>query len=238
MISIEFKVDGAVHKLETLASSAEDLPEPLHVFGRYKVLHSRAAFDAQSFEPLAPSTVAKRARAGVRKAEKSLQRDVARATVKARASVTPRGLQRIFGVPSALRDAAAASSRSVQRSRAMLGELRRQHGIKDDLKSAASGSGLTVAQLARVGEKAKKAAEKEVAKPILGRLRNSLGAKVSGDSVTVREGTVTHWSSVHNSGGTAGHGARIPQRTTLELTNDDVEVFKQMLTDHLLADWE
>jgi phage gpG-like protein len=41
------------------------------------------------------------------------------------------------------------------------------------------------------------------------------------------------WAAVHNDGGTAGHGAKIPQRTFLDLEEDDLEVLESFILDEV-----
>lgn len=77
---------------------------------------------------------------------------------------------------------------------------------------------------ARIGRAQKKAAEH-----LLGKMASSISAKVSGHVLTVQ--SKIDWSSVHNEGGSAGHGAHIPKREFLSLDEDDTRIFSEIFSD-------
>jgi phage gpG-like protein len=71
---------------------------------------------------------------------------------------------------------------------------------------------------------------------ILGTLDRTLGMKVDGDKVRVYSKALI--SGIHNDGGTAGHGARIPARPFLELKQADIDLFVEACREQALAAWE
>lgn len=62
----------------------------------------------------------------------------------------------------------------------------------------------------------------EAAAGLLGGLADSIGWAIEGALVRVTSRTARGWSDVHNSGGVAGHGARIPLREYLVLEESDL----------------
>lgn len=71
---------------------------------------------------------------------------------------------------------------------------------------------------------------------ILGGIGNSISAKVKGGLLTLE--SKIDWSGVHNDGGTAGHGARIPARPFLYWTDEDWVELEAMAQDRALAAFE
>lgn len=67
-----------------------------------------------------------------------------------------------------------------------------------------------------------------------GRLKGSVAYRVVGDSVHV--GTNVVYGAIHNFGGKAGRGAQIPQRTFLEVTEDDREELGAIMDEFLSAE--
>lgn len=70
-------------------------------------------------------------------------------------------------------------------------------------------------------------------KRLLGRLPRMNVSAISGTTVKLQ--SRVPWSDVHNSGGGAGHGARIPARTWLEIDDQDRIVLAEIVRDTLLG---
>ena len=68
---------------------------------------------------------------------------------------------------------------------------------------------------------------------ILGKLVGALVGSINGDSATVRN--AARFSKAQNEGATVGHGAVLPARTTLEVTQGDGAVLAEIVIDHLLG---
>lgn len=68
---------------------------------------------------------------------------------------------------------------------------------------------------------------------LLGRLRGSITAVVRGAAVVVE--SRVPWSKIHNQGGTAGHGSRIPARTFLEITQEAARALADIALEHFLG---
>ena len=71
---------------------------------------------------------------------------------------------------------------------------------------------------------------------ILGRLATSIFPTVTPTSLTLT--SRPEWSSIHNEGGTAGHGAKIPKRTFLEWTPERLQKISKILAYGFVEAWD
>lgn len=85
----------------------------------------------------------------------------------------------------------------------------------------------------RVG-KTKRGKRKKVRK-LLGRLPKAVKYAVSVDSVAAI--SRVDWSAIHQEGGTAGRGARIPARPFLWLSNELLRVADETIAEHIAGAW-
>lgn len=65
----------------------------------------------------------------------------------------------------------------------------------------------------------------------LGQIASSIGSKIQAHTLIVE--SRIEWAGVHNEGGVAGHGAKIPARTFLELDAEDLDVLARMTAEHM-----
>lgn len=70
---------------------------------------------------------------------------------------------------------------------------------------------------------------------LLGRLPSALNMKVTRSSLTVQ--SKVPWSGVHQHGGRAGNGARIPQRHFLWFSDEILDLAAERLQDHVKGGW-
>lgn len=248
MFTVQVEVDGAIHKLDTLAESARDLEKPLQIFGEYLRRRSLDRYKAQAFEPLAESTIDKRAQKGLQIMEGKLRRDLARAQGRQRKA---EGGQRssggllgralgALGAGGVTSEAAPAISRGVANRLAVLAEFRRRHGMhsikggRSRVVEAAGLQPLSLKQRQSLSMRTVRQVASTVGRPILGGLPQTLEVQVTAGAVTLRSRTREEWSDVHNEGGGAGHGAQIPERKTIEVESSDLDVFVSILKTHLL----
>jgi phage gpG-like protein len=68
---------------------------------------------------------------------------------------------------------------------------------------------------------------------VLGNLRQSARIKLEGDNRLVVS-SAPRWSGVHNDGGPAGNQAQIPKREFLSLQSQDLDVFVEILQEHMI----
>ncbi len=69
---------------------------------------------------------------------------------------------------------------------------------------------------------------------MLGKLASSIKASIKGSTLTVYS-TAGDVGKIHNEGGTAGHGSRIPARKFLWLDDDDLKVLAHMVEGQIVA---
>jgi phage gpG-like protein len=67
---------------------------------------------------------------------------------------------------------------------------------------------------------------------MLGSISNSIKAKVLGKQ-TLEVYSIIPWAGIHNDGGAAGKGSRIPERRFLDLTEQDLEMLATLLEGHV-----
>jgi phage gpG-like protein len=93
---------------------------------------------------------------------------------------------------------------------------------------------LTLKQSVSLGDREDRAVARAVGAKILGNLTHAIKVDAGRTQVTVTWKTQMKWSEVHNVGGSAGHGAKIPQREVLTIEERDLDVFGRILKQHLL----
>lgn len=79
-------------------------------------------------------------------------------------------------------------------------------------------------RVAKLGERIERAVEQT--KTPLGRIASSMKLEIKGSRLVY--GSEIKWAWVHNQGGTAGHGAQIPQRAFAYLEPEDLDVLVDM----------
>jgi type II secretory pathway component PulJ len=239
-LTVTVNIDGIEHKFKTLASQAQDLNSPLRRFGAYLRKKALERYKAQNFAPLATSTMENRAQAGLKSVERKLHRDLRRAVRRANRKGDPKGLlAQLLGAPKV--DLGSASkSRGVQTRLAVLAEFQRGHRRGGDLSKRTDLRPLTFKQLASLSAREQRGVEKAVGKPILGGLQKTLTIEIGPASFTLKSKTAHEWSAVHNEGGSAGHGAKIPKRQTIptQLDAHELAVFTEILKEHHLLAFE
>ncbi len=244
MLSVAVEVDGAIRKINTCALEASDLEKPMAIFGGYLKKKAKAVFEAQNLAPLADSTMKARAQRGLHKLEVKLQGDLRKASARASRTRAPRGLlAAILGAPG-MTSAIEGETKGVKNRTAVLAAHQQLHVQRVSQKRKEGGflrivgaQKLTVKQQSSLAARAQRAVAKEVGGPILGKLPKTLHVIVEGSRMTLIEGTHEEWTDIHNRGGTAGHGAKMPKRETLPVSVDqkDLDVLIGILKDHVLA---
>jgi len=234
--SLYVNIDGMVKKFDTLAETSRDLDEPLKKFGLYLRKRAVERYKAQDFAPLAESTLAARAKRGVGALENKLSSDVRKALARQNVSA-PKAKQsfidKLMGTPPI--GMVTAPSRGVRNRMAVLAEYQRRHNRGSaGLAGAAKGQELSLKQMASLEGREARAVAKAVGRPILGKLASTLKVEVARDSVTLISKTSEGWTEVHNLGGTAGRGAKIPQRETVKIEQHDLEILGEILKEHML----
>ena len=120
--------------------------------------------------------------------------------------------------------------RSVEKYEAQLEEIKRiaQGGSKDQ-----KGYRKLYERMSRREDRAAKKIERLERGAPLGQIANSFS--IDFDKSNWEMFSRIPWAGVHNEGGTAGHGAKIPKRVFLEWTPERVEKFVQMANEYLAS---
>lgn len=69
---------------------------------------------------------------------------------------------------------------------------------------------------------------------LLGKLASTIKSSIKGSTLEVYSSV--DWAGVHNDGGSAGHGSRIPARTFLELEEKDLEVLVTIVEGQIIKE--
>lgn len=241
MFTVKINKAELERKLKTMAQNAQKPEQALRKFGAYLRKQAMEKAKAQSFAPLAASTIEQRARSGLKKLEKKLYKDLEKARGRTKSNTAGVGLIATLMGTSNL-GLTAIESKGVKNRLSVLAAFQQQQGFK--LNKAAEGradlKSLTEKQQTSLGKRTATAVAKAVGAPILGRLPQSLVSEVQGGVLKFGYRTRTKFSEVHNAGGTAGHGARIPKREVVpeELSEHDAQVLEMLLKEQCLKNVE
>lgn len=251
MISVSCNFGGVDQTLSIAAKSLTDIAEPLARYGGYLRGQAKARIDAGEFAPLAPSTMKRKlTHAGlalrvVSKGGRSVFRTIVKMdrqqsralhigefgkSAKGRTKAIERAkvhgeslaaIQRTLGAAAGYMSTDAllkAAEHEIARAK--------YHGI--NLRASrvlTKGSPERIRQAAR--GKARYRAE-EGSTEIIGGLRNTMHVIIDKKRLAVM--SHVRWSGVHNHGGEAGHGAKIPERRFLVIARLDMLV--RFLVEH------
>ena len=84
---------------------------------------------------------------------------------------------------------------------------------------------------------ARRYAARQESTEILGGLADTIGMTLTEGDTGIRVYSKAYIGKIHNEGGVAGHGARIPARPFLALQARDVELMVQILREHMIDAW-
>lgn len=242
MLSVKVEIDGLVRKFDTVAKTASDLTPALKRMGGYMKRQAIARYEAQAFPGLADSTIKHRALKGLHSLERKLTRELGKAKRKAWDTARAEGLAPRGAVARALArltlgdlmaQQRVSNTRGVKNRQAVLDEFRRRN-FKGE-----GGGKLTEKQSASLSARQERAVSKAVGAPILGQLPKTLQVTISPrGNVTLTSRTYEKWSEAHNEGLVVGHGAKLPERKTIKVDAQDLEVFRGILIEELLMPFE
>lgn len=208
---------GLNRKLTLVVGKCENLKEILSQFGRYKVNRTKAIFQQQGpgWAPLKEDSEAGRISKGLRGLKRKLQRDLRKAVARGGGDKNTRG--------------------QLNRA-AVLAEFHRRQGVKSSLSRREEIQKITDRQKASLDKRTARAVEKALSKPILSGLARSISSKATKKQVVIE--SRAEWAGVHNKGGSAGKGARIPRREFLALDQDDIRILCLMLEEYIVEAFE
>jgi phage gpG-like protein len=204
--------------IETVATSLEDLQLPLQMWNKYfrQKVQEKFAASGPGWAPTLRAQATEKSGEATKDAvsqfaddmlRRKLRRELQRAAKKyARGSGSKKAMERRYAVLQEFERIAAG------------GEMRLGSTIDARLDKSVRG----------LRERHGRAVSKAQGKP-LGRVASSIKSKLTKYSVNVF--SEIPWSAVHNDGGVAGHGAKIPQRQFLDIDDDDVKMLAQLVED-------
>lgn len=212
-LTITGTTGGVEHAIDAMIGDVRNLKPILSRFARYKRSEIKGRFKSQEFAPLAQSTIEHREHEHTGKFTKF---------GKLRAKFVERRAAQFRG--KLLRTLRANDGKWLTTFTAKF-EKQTERLNKQLAKQQAK-----PASERKIGETV---AERDAKKnrPILGKLSSSIEAVIDRDSVVIR--SKVPWAGVHNDGGTAGHGARIPERKFLELTGEDTKELQRIAEGYL-----
>ena len=237
-MQINFKVnlDGWQRSFTLLATQAKQLNKPLREFDHYLRgrVDERFAAGGPGWEPLKKATqdewisraraiVGRKLRYEIKKAYRRFEGKFGRSAIQ-------------IGTESQR----ASMLRTISRRAITSQEFQKFHLGIDKITSEAfmnhEGTPFSLKQaekqVASIKERVARAEDKAKSRPILGRIRKAFESKI--DSGMLKIVNKVGFSGVHNDGGTAGHGAKIPERRFLFLEPQDIDHLAEILQQHML----
>lgn len=224
MIRLQVQTNGIARYIDTVATALEDLEAPIAEFNAYKRKEVQARFDSggpgwpatksgTSAKSNTPEAVKQLADHMLRK---KLVNDLRRAKRKYARGGSSAAMERRYKVLQAF-DRIAAGGEAILPFQGP--------GVSKEKNADAR----LDKSLRGLQDRHARAYAKAQSRP-LGRIASSIKSKLTKSSVTIF--SEVSWSAVHNDGGTAGHGAKIPKRQFLEVTDEDVSVLTRLIEEH------
>lgn len=246
LLTLFVDVSGVERKLSFMVDQAKDLDPVLRKYGQsYLRRKVQQRFEQGGGPPLKASTQAKVARAGGRlygraaeRAAGLLQRKLRRELKRAQRSRHQVDDPILFAREEARQRHLASQGR---RSRSMAEVIRsRDAAVErrkrvlaifekvlagDEVSAATSGKGAERAK-AKIEERLGRS-RKKVEAHLLGKIPGSMKLEVKGGRLVF--GSEIDWAWVHELGGDAGHGAKIPARERVYLDDEDMDLLVDMI---------
>ena len=250
-LNVSFRAGGALETVQAIFRRAEDVRPVLRRWGGWLRKDAKEHFEQQpGWEPLAESTRERlehtrmgavttqgKLRASyVRKSESAFLAQLKGGKVNSGVKLAElRRLARGGSTSFSLQDGTRRYSKGLERARVLLAKAEEQKRLaarqreEDRLDGEQRVGGY---QKVDVGGKAanKRAIESH---QLLGKLRTAIRAKAEETRVVVEN--AIPWSRIHNEGGTAGRGARIPARVFLEITQRAAAELAQIAIEHFMG---
>jgi phage gpG-like protein len=223
VIAVRVSVGGNFREIETTAQTLDDLEIPLELWNKYKRKKVQEIFDAGG-----PGWPPKETGGGAgenRSSEASVRRR-ADQIMRVKLQKELRRAQRKY--VNAKGDA-SKSAAAMKRRYTVLKEFERL-AAGGEPSGASTGDAKLDASVHRLRERHARAAVKAASRP-LGRIAASIKSKVEKFSVEIK--STIPWAGAHNEGDTVGHGAELPQRQFLDVTEEDLAVLLILITTYV-----
>lgn len=228
-IRIEIETDGAVRELEILADSFAELRPVFAKFSVYMRGEIQSVFDSDGGgrwpERKVPKPLGEEAKAAKIEKIRSSQYSSLSGSIRSSQRKAARLLAK---TPQSNSKLTAKRRKSVEKYESQLEEIKRigAGGLKDQ-----KGFRKLYERASRREDRAAKKIDRLERGALLGQVANSFS--INFDKTSWEMFSRIPWAGVHNEGGTAGHGAKIPARVFLEWTPDRLEKFVAMANEYL-----
>ena len=228
-IRIEIETDGAVRELEILADSFAELRPVFAKFSVYMRGEIQSVFDSDGGgrwpERKVPKPLGEEAKAAKIEKIRSSQYSSLSGSLRSSQRKAARLLAK---TPQSNSKLTAKRRKSVEKYESQLEEIKRigAGGLKDQ-----KGFRKLYERASRREDRATKKIDRLERGALLGQVANSFS--ISFDKSNWEMFSRIAWAGVHNEGGTAGHGAKIPARVFLEWTPERLEKFVAMANEFL-----
>ena len=228
-IRIEIETDGAVRELEILADSFAELRPVFAKFSVYMRGEIQSVFDSDGGgrwpERKVPKPLGEEAKAAKIEKIRSSQYSSLSGSLRSSQRKAARLLAK---TPQSNSKLTAKRRKSVEKYESQLEEIKRigAGGLKDQ-----KGFRKLYERASRREDRAAKKIDRLERGALLGQVANSFS--IDFDKTSWEMFSQIPWAGVHNEGGTAGHGARIPARVFLEWTPERLERFVTMANEYL-----
>lgn len=230
-IRIEIETGGAVRELEILADSFAEIRPVFAKFSAYMRQEIQSVFDSDGGgkwpERKVPKLLGEEAKAAkiekIRSGKYSSLSGALRSSQRKAARLLAR-------TPQSNSKLTERRRKSVAKYESQLEEIKRiEAGGSKDQK----GFRQLYERAGRREERAARKIDRLERGALLGQIANSFS--IDFDKTSWEMFSRIAWAGVHNDGGTAGHGARIPARVFLEWTPERIEKFVQMANEYLAS---
>ncbi len=228
-IRIEIETDGAVRELEILADSFAELRPVFAKFSVYMRGEIQSVFDSDGGgrwpERKVPKPLGEEAKAAKIEKIRSSQYSSLSGSIRSSQRKAARLLAK---TPQSNSKLTAKRRKSVEKYESQLEEIKRigAGGLKDQ-----KGFRKLYERASRREDRAAKKIDRLERGALLGQVANSFS--IDFDKTSWEMFSRIAWAGVHNEGGTAGHGARIPARVFLEWSPERIEKFVAMANEYL-----
>jgi phage gpG-like protein len=224
-LTLRFNAAGAEHKIETIVRSLDDLKPALNAWNKYKrkEVQERFAASGPGWSPTLRQQSTKTSQASEERA-----RQISDALLR-------RKLKRQLRRAQQQHTKGKGTAASVERRYMILKEFERLAAggapslslITDDAKLAKNVAGMRGRQQRALTKASSKT---------LGRIASSIKSKLSKHEITIY--SEIEWSGAHNKGARVGHGTTLPERRFLEVTEDDMQLLKKLIEEHVASSGE
>ena len=229
-IRIEIETEGAVRQLEILADSFAEIRPVFAKFSAYMRQEIQEVFDSDGGGKWPPRKDPRPLGAEAKAAKVEKIRSSQYSSLSGAVRSSQRKAARLLAKTPTESKLTERRKKSVAKYESQLEEIKRiaGGGSKDQ-----KGFRKLYERMSRREDRAQKKIERLDRGAPLGQIANSFS--INFDKSSWEMFSRIEWAGVHNEGGSAGHGARIPARVFLGWTPERIEKFVEMANEYLAS---